>query len=208
MPKSTSKPQHPRAAKAKRYSVQNEEEYVAERSAEYSSRASSGTNAGSLNIVYSGNTAPSKSQSKKRNSSPFSVIMTPATKKPESQMTSIEKMDATRQGISKTALEELKNKAGFDYDQLSTVLGVARTTLINKKGHEKFPQLLSENIMSLADLYSFGYEVFGNQQEFNRWIFEPIPALGQQAPYTFLDSQYGREEVRNIIGRIAYGVHS
>lgn len=135
-------------------------------------------------------------------------LMTPITKKPESQMTSIEKMEVTREGISKKALEELKDKAGFDYDQLSEVLGVARTTLLNKKGAQKFPLGLSEKIMSLADLYSFGYEIFGDQEEFNRWVFQPLPALGGQAPYALLDNQYGREEVKNIIGRIAYGVYS
>jgi putative toxin-antitoxin system antitoxin component (TIGR02293 family) len=142
------------------------------------------------------------------NAARLSAVMAPVTKKPESQMTSIEKMEATREGISKKALEELKDKAGFDYDQLSEVLGVARTTLINKKGAEKFPLGLSEKIMSLADLYSFGYEIFGNQEEFNQWIFEPLPALGGQAPYALLDNQYGREEVKSIIGRIAYGVYS
>jgi putative toxin-antitoxin system antitoxin component (TIGR02293 family) len=136
------------------------------------------------------------------------ALMTPITTKPESQMTSIEKMEATREGISKKALEELKEKAGFDYDQLSEVLGVARTTLLNKKGSEKFPLGLSEKIMSLADLYSFGYEIFGDPEEFNQWIFQPLPALGGQAPYALLDNQYGREEVKNVIGRIAYGAYS
>jgi hypothetical protein len=42
-----------------------------------------------------------------------SAVMAPVTKKRESQMTSIEKMDATRQGISKKALEELKDKVGL-----------------------------------------------------------------------------------------------
>jgi putative toxin-antitoxin system antitoxin component (TIGR02293 family) len=137
-----------------------------------------------------------------------SVILTPITVKPENQMTSIEKMEVTREGISKKALEEFKAKAGFDYDQLANVLGVARTTLINKKGREKFPLMLSEKIMSLADLYSFGYEIFGNQAEFNQWVFEPVSALGGQAPYDLLSSQYGREEVKNLIGRIAYGTYS
>lgn len=97
-------------------------------------------------------------------------------------MTSFEKMIATRKGIPKEALKELKEKAGFDDDQLANVLGVARTTLLHKKGTEKFPLGLSEKIMSLADLYSFGYEIFGEREEFNQWIFQPLPALGGQAP--------------------------
>lgn len=143
-----------------------------------------------------------------KNITSLTAVMAPMTKKPESQMTSIEKMEATREGISKKALEELKNKAGFDYDQLAEVLGVARTTLINKRGGEKFPLGLSEKIMSLADLYSFGFEIFGDHREFNQWILEPLSALGGQAPYALLNNQYGREEVKNLIGRIAYGTYS
>ncbi len=59
-------------------------------------------------------------------------------------MTTFEKMEATRSGISKRELEELKKRAGFDYDQLSHILQVARATLISKKGTQKFPAMLSE----------------------------------------------------------------
>jgi putative toxin-antitoxin system antitoxin component (TIGR02293 family) len=136
------------------------------------------------------------------------VLMSASAEKPESQMTSLEKMEATRAGISKKELERLKLKAALDYDQLAYILGVARATLINKKGSERFSPMLSEKIMNLADIYSYGYEVFGDQQEFNKWIFQPIAALGGKSPYDLLDNQYGREEVKNVIGRIDYGVYS
>lgn len=135
-------------------------------------------------------------------------VLVKTVNKPESQMTSIEKMEATKEGISKNALEQLKEKTGLDYDKLSYVLGVARGTLIGKKGTERFSPVLSEKIMSLADIYSYGYEVFSDPLEFNEWIFQPVNALGGKAPYDLLDNQYGREEVRNLIGRIDYGVYS
>ena len=129
-------------------------------------------------------------------------------RKPESALTSLEKMELTREGISKQELEGLKEKAGLDYDQLAQLLGVARATLINKKGTERFAPTLSEKIMSLADIYSYGYVVFEDRDEFNKWIFQSISALGGQRPFDLLDNSFGREEVRNIIGRIEYGVYS
>jgi putative toxin-antitoxin system antitoxin component (TIGR02293 family) len=137
-----------------------------------------------------------------------SLLLKPDASKSESQMTSMEKMEATRAGISKAELEQLKEKASLDYDQLAQLLNVSRATLINKKGQERFSSSLSERIMSLADIYSYGYDVFGDAQQFNTWIFQPIQALGGKPPYALLDNQYGREEVRNIIGRIDYGVYS
>ncbi|MBS1663808.1 MAG: DUF2384 domain-containing protein [Bacteroidetes bacterium] len=128
--------------------------------------------------------------------------------KPEYHFTSFEKIDLIRQGISKKALEHFKQKTGLDYDQLADILSVARATLINKKAADKFNLTLSEKILGLAEIYSYGYEVFEEEIRFNEWIFRPNKALGGQAPYDLLDTQYGREEVKNVIGRIDYGVYS
>src|ERR1700733_286736 len=74
--------------------------------------------------------------------------------KPENHMTSFEKIDMIREGISKKDLEVFKQKTGLDYDQLAALLSVARATLINKKGRDKFNQTLSEKLFGLADIYS------------------------------------------------------
>lgn len=123
-------------------------------------------------------------------------------------LTSIQKMKIIRQGISKKYLEKLKNTTSLDYDSLASALSVTRTTLINKKGDQKFSDQISERIVSLADLYSFGYEVFEDQNSFNEWMFAPNQALGGLTPFSIVDNYYGREEIKNLIGRIAYGVYS
>ena len=136
------------------------------------------------------------------------AILTAITKKPENRMTSFEKMNAVRLGISKKDLEDLKAKTRLDYDKLASALSVTRATLINKKKQEKFNAALSERIISLADIYSYGYEVFEDEDRFNKWMFRPNQALGGKLPYEFIDNQFGREEIKNIIGRIDYGVYS
>lgn len=136
------------------------------------------------------------------------IVMLGVTDKAESQMTPLEKMEVSRGGITKAALEQLKQKTGLDYDKLAKILAVARATLINKKGKERFSPELSERILGLADIYSYGYKVFESEERFNQWIFRPNRALGSTSPYELMDNQYGREEVRNLIGRIDYGVYS
>ena len=137
--------------------------------------------------------------------SPLVLVL---TDKPESHLTPLEKMGIAREGVSKKDLETLKEKTELDYDTLAKALSVTRATLINKKGKEKFNPSLSERIVGLADIYSYGYEVFEDNERFNEWMFRPNKALGGQTPYDVIDSQFGREEVRNIIGRIDYGVYS
>ena len=135
-------------------------------------------------------------------------IIVEETDKPEWQMTAVEKMDMVRDGVSKKDLESLKSKTNLDYDKLSTLLSTNRATLINKKGTQHFSATLSERIVSIADLYSYGFEVFEDENKFNEWIFRPNQALGGKQPFELLDNQFGREEVKNVIGRIDYGVYS
>ncbi len=127
---------------------------------------------------------------------------------PLNDLTSIQKMRIIKNGISKDYLETFKKATSLDYDSLAGALSVTRATLINKKGTQKFSDQVSEKIVSLADLYSFGYEVFGDKDNFNKWMFVPNQALGGLAPFDIIDNYYGKEEVRNLIGRIAYGVYS
>ena len=129
-------------------------------------------------------------------------------KRPENQLTLMEKLALVEKGISKESLESLKAMAGFDYDQLAQVLNVARATLINKKSPDKFNTDLSDKIMSLADIFSFGFEVFEDQDHFRKWLLSPLRAIGGKKPFDLLHSSFGREEVRNLIGRIEHGVYS
>ncbi len=118
------------------------------------------------------------------------------------------KMKMLRSGISKSYLEKVKSHTNLDYVKLARLLTVARATLINKKSSQKFNTALSERILSLADLYDYGYEVFEDREKFNQWMTNPNKALGDQVPLDLIDNQFGREEVRNILTRIEYGVYS
>lgn len=136
------------------------------------------------------------------------IIFMGTKEKPEYNMTPLEKLEKLRSGLNKHDLEKLKSRTELDYDKLSKALSVTRATLINKKGTEKFSPALSERMISLADIYSYGYEVFEDEAKFNDWMFRPNRALGGKTPYDVIDNQFGREEVKNIIGRIDYGVYS
>ena len=136
------------------------------------------------------------------------IIFSGSVEKPESQMTPIEKMERLHIGISKKELEILKARTELDYDKLAKLLSVTRATLINKPKSEKFNSVLSERMLVLADIYSYGFDVFGDEEKFKQWMFSPNRALGGKTPFEICDNQFGREEVKNIIGRIDYGVYS
>lgn len=127
---------------------------------------------------------------------------------PINKMTSFEKMALLNEGINKNDLEQFKLKAQLDYDKLAQALAVTRATLISKKKNEAYSESVAEKILALTDLYSYGYEVFEDVNNFNSWMFISNKALAGKTPFDIIDNQFGREEVKNIIGRIEYGIYS
>lgn len=135
-------------------------------------------------------------------------ILSVVSRQSETHLSTFEKMKVVKEGISKKDLEFLKAKTEMDYSSLARILSVTRATLINKKKNDKFGSSISEKILDIADLYSYGFEVFEDESVFRRWMDTPNRALNSLKPFDLLDNQFGREEVKNLIGRIAYGVYS
>jgi len=117
-----------------------------------------------------------------------------------------QKITLIRDGVSKNDLEEIKEQSGLDYDTLSTILAVSRATLINKKGSGKFDSATSERILLLADTLAYGQSVFEDRDRFNTWMKNSNKALGDKTPLELMDTLYGIQEVKKLIGRIEYGV--
>ncbi|MDR0792067.1 MAG: DUF2384 domain-containing protein [Chitinophagaceae bacterium] len=129
-------------------------------------------------------------------------------KKPEFMYGNEEKIVFILSGISRNQLDAFKNTAGLNYDQLADMLAVSRATLFKRKEKEKYNRAMSERVFLLADLYSYGYAVFDNREHFKNWMKTENTALGNRKPIDLLETVYGIFEVKNIIGRIAYGVFS
>ena len=116
------------------------------------------------------------------------------------------KIGLVKNGISKKQLEAIKSETDFDYSTLSNILSVSRTTLIKKKGDEKFDTSTSERIMHLAEILCYGRKVFECRDIFNVWVRIPSSGLGGISPLELLDTLYGIEEVKKELDRIEYGV--
>lgn len=135
-------------------------------------------------------------------------LLQPQATQPEFFLDNFEKAQLAQSGISKLSFEHFKLRTGLDYNQLAWLLSVARNTLINKKGEDVFDVTISEKLISLAEVYTHGFDVFGSEDGFIEWLNHPNRALGMVTPFSLLQTQYGRQEVQNILGRIEWGVYS
>jgi putative toxin-antitoxin system antitoxin component (TIGR02293 family) len=135
-------------------------------------------------------------------------MLVPQTSMPEYFMDNYQKAILAANGITKQSFEHFKQKAQLDYNQISELLSVARNTLINKKTPETFDISISEKLISLAEVYTHGFDVFGDEKSFIKWLNTPNTALGMVTPFSMLQTNYGRQEVHHVLGRIEWGVYS
>ncbi|MGX5820779.1 antitoxin Xre/MbcA/ParS toxin-binding domain-containing protein [Chitinophaga lutea] len=109
-------------------------------------------------------------------------------------------------GISKDQLAALKEIFAFDYNTLSGLLSVTDRTLHLKKGEETFSHIISDRIMAIVELYSYGYTVFGERQLFHHWMKTPQAAFADRAPLEVIKTHPGLLQVREELSRMRRGI--
>lgn len=63
------------------------------------------------------------------------------------------------------------------------------------------------DLKALADrLYARARDVFGSEESAREWLTTPQQGLGSRVPLELLATEAGAAEVRDLLGRIEYGV--
>lgn len=76
------------------------------------------------------------------------------------------------------------------------------------KTNKKLERNYSVQLFELADLFLYGSEVFESKENFFKWLDLQNTALGGLEPKQLLEIPGGISKVRDLIGRIDYGVYS
>ena len=115
-------------------------------------------------------------------------------------------LQVVEQGLTKTSLLALKEATALSWQQLADILHISVRTLQRYQPDQVLSTPLSERLLHLADVYAKGYEVFEDRTMFQRWMQEPIPALGYTVPLSLLPSLYGMDAIMEELGRIEHGI--
>lgn len=115
-------------------------------------------------------------------------------------------MMKAREGLERGHFDKLKSFTGLDIEQLSSILSITPRTVQRKKKDEAFKPDISEKMLELAELYAFGIEVYGNKENFQKWIKSDLLSLGGRAPLSMLHSSFGRRTIKEELGRIQHGI--
>ncbi len=114
----------------------------------------------------------------------------------------LSRVDAFRNGLSKSSFESFKELSGLDYTTLADALGVSTKTLQRK---EIFDTSQSEKLYELADLYAIGINYFG-REGFRSWIARPLFSIGNRIPLELIDVSEGLDLLKAEIMRLQNGV--
>ncbi|MCH7763976.1 MAG: DUF2384 domain-containing protein [Candidatus Marinimicrobia bacterium] len=112
-------------------------------------------------------------------------------------------------GISAIVVKNFRHY--FNLSQYSTaqMLNVSEPTLYRwVKANKDLDRNFSIKLFEIADLFLYGSEVFGNKNNFFKWLNLPNAALGGMEPQELVEIPGGVSKVNDILGRIEHGVYS
>ncbi len=138
-----------------------------------------------------------------------SEIILGVTKKDKIKLDSpLSYMQVSKDGLTRQNFERLKAFTGLDTETLAHILAITSRTIQRKKTTDTFKPDISEKMLEIADIYSFGSAVFAQKEKLQQWMNTQLLAIGNKRPVELLSSSYGRRYIRQLLGRIEHGVFS
>lgn len=114
-----------------------------------------------------------------------------------------------RQGINATVLTNFILYFNLSKSLTAEFLNISEPTLYRwTKANKTLDRNFSVKLFEIADLFLYGEEVFGNKDNFFKWLKLPNTALGGLEPQELIEIPGGVPKVKDILGRIEYGVYS
>ena len=102
----------------------------------------------------------------------------------------------------------LAKKIDFELKELSNVLHISERTLQRYTPSKSLSSEVSQRVIQLARLYCKGEAVFGDLEQFKKWMSYPSMALGMKKPKDLLDTTFGFQLLNEELIKIEYGVFS
>ncbi len=125
------------------------------------------------------------------------------------RLSAIELVEAVDTGLPVKAYVAVQKETGFSQAEIAGILGVSTRYLQDKKQRDLLNTTASERLVKLREIWDFGLDVFnGNKGNFKEWLNEPLAPLDGKSPMDIMTNFIGMEQVKQLLGRIQYGVYS
>lgn len=114
-----------------------------------------------------------------------------------------------REGFAPAALAAVAHNTNIPVSAVLDLVALPSRTW-NRKAKQGEPLSLaqSDRLYRLVRTVARATEVFEDRVVAVQWMQSPNRALEGQTPLSVLDTEVGEEQVRNLLGRIDYGVYT
>lgn len=112
-------------------------------------------------------------------------------------------------GVNANIINNFRIYFNITKDTTAHMLNISEPTLYRWiKANKNLERNYSVKLFEIADLFLYGSELFGNKDSFFKWLNLPNTALGGMEPQELIEIPGGISKVKDILGRIEYGVYS
>lgn len=112
-------------------------------------------------------------------------------------------------GIDAAVLKNFRIYFDLPKNSVAHMLNVSEPTLYRwTKANKSLDRNFSVKLFEIADLFLYGIEVFGDKENFFKWLKLPNTALGGLEPQELVEIPGGVSKVKDVLGRIEHGVYS
>lgn len=112
------------------------------------------------------------------------------------------------EGIEGAAIRRLASYYELSTDDLTRLLGIKKRTLQRREKVARLPQGETDRLWRAAVILREATEILGSRGKAASWLHRENRALGGGRPLDMIATEAGYEEVRNVLGRIDWGVWS
>jgi putative toxin-antitoxin system antitoxin component (TIGR02293 family) len=119
----------------------------------------------------------------------------------------IDLIHITRTGLPKSVVVTVSAILGISMEKMSSLLHVSHRTIQRKGDHELLNVYSTEQILEIATVISRGIEVLGTIENFTKWLHKEIRALNYKKPIDYLDTSFGAQLIKDILGKIEHGIY-
>jgi len=114
--------------------------------------------------------------------------------------------EVVRKGLPFRALSHVMEAYDLSRDVVCSILQLSPRNFLRRKEQKRLSPAESDRLYRLARVLAHADRVFEDPHASAEWIRTPNPALDKQDPLSLLDTDFGVQQVDEILGRIEHGI--
>jgi len=111
-------------------------------------------------------------------------------------------------GIEGSAIRRFATYYGLSNEDLTRLLGIKKRTLQRREQEARLPPGETDRLWRAAVILTEATDILGSRAKASSWLHRANRTLGGVRPLDMMGTEAGYEEVRNVLGRIEWGVWS